>query len=183
MNDEEVESQSRPSYTRENDPLLLSSKLKSPDEITGIRKNISRRNSLVGSFNLTKDALKAKRIGDFYEEQNENISRFLKPVDDHRREAKERDESNALHYKIAVHASFAANICLAILQVYAAVSSGSLSLFTTMADAIFDPMSNLTLLLCHRAVKNVNPRKVSIDAFEDPAVVSLLCPRKFREGA
>ncbi|KAL9053620.1 MAG: hypothetical protein Q9162_004648 [Coniocarpon cinnabarinum] len=157
--DEELERQPQPSYNRENDPLLLSSRQKRPDEISDIRKNISRRNSLVGTLNLSKEAAKAKRVCDFYEEQNKNIVRLLKPVELHRKEAKELSESNALRYKIAVHASFAANICLAILQLYGAISSGSLSLFTTMADALFDPMSNLTLLLCNRAVKNVNPRK------------------------
>ncbi|KAL9090228.1 MAG: hypothetical protein Q9159_002128 [Coniocarpon cinnabarinum] len=157
--DEELERQPQPSYNRENDPLLLSSRQKRPDEISDIRKNISRRNSLVGTLNLSKEAAKAKRVCDFYEEQNKNIVRLLKPVELHRKEAKDLSESNALRYKIAVHASFAANICLAILQLYGAISSGSLSLFTTMADALFDPMSNLTLLLCNRAVKNVNPRK------------------------
>jgi hypothetical protein len=28
-----------------------------------------------------------------------------------------------------------------------------------MADAIFDPLSNLTLILCHRAVNHVDPRR------------------------
>lgn len=157
--DDELESQPGPHYNNENDPFSLSTKLKSPDEISGIRKCISRRNSVVGTLNLTKDAARAKKVGDFYDGQNDNITRLLKPVDDHRREAKEQNESNALQYKIAVHASFAANICLAVLQVYGAASSGSLSLFTTMADALFDPLSNLTLLLTNRAVKNVNPRK------------------------
>ena len=156
---EELERQPRPSYTEENDPLLLSTRLKTNDQITGIRHNISRRNSLVGTLNLTKDAAKARKVGEFYEEQNEKISRLLKPVDEHRREAKELNESNALRYKVAVHASFAANVCLAILQLYGAISSKSLSLFTTMADALFDPLSNLQLILCHRAIKNVNPRK------------------------
>ena len=157
--DEELERQPGSQYDNDNDPFSLSSKLKSPDEISGIRKYISRRGSLVGTLNLTKDAAKARKVSAFYDEQNENITRLLKPVDDHRREAKEQNESNAMQYKIAVHASLAANICLAILQVYGAVSSGSLSLFTTMADALFDPLSNMTLLLTNRAVKNVNPRK------------------------
>ena len=159
LSDDELERQSGPQYSRENDPLRLSTKIKSPDEIDGIRKNISRRNSLVGTLNLDKKASMAKKIGHFYEEQNENISRLLKPVEDHRREAKEQNESNAWKYKIAINASFAGNICLAVLQLYGAASSGSLSLITTMADALFDPLSNLTLLLCHRAIKNVNPRK------------------------
>jgi hypothetical protein len=48
---------------------------------------------------------------------------------------------------------------LAILQVYGAIASGSLALFTTMADSIFDPLSNLTLILCNRAVNHVDPRR------------------------
>lgn len=39
------------------------------------------------------------------------------------------------------------------------MASGSLALFTTMADSIFDPLSNLTLILCARAVNRVDPRR------------------------
>lgn len=56
------------------------------------------------------------------------------------REAKEERESEGLQLQIAVTGSLIANVLLAILQVYAAVTALSLSLFTTMADAIFDPM-------------------------------------------
>jgi divalent metal cation (Fe/Co/Zn/Cd) transporter len=41
----------------------------------------------------------------------------------------------ALKVKLAVNISFFANCCLAILQLYAAISSGSLSLFATCADS------------------------------------------------
>lgn len=95
----------------------------------------------------------------FYEAQNERIERFLRPVDEHVRQAKETNASNRLRYQVAVYGSFAANIVLAMLQVYAAIASGSLSFFTTMADAIFDPASNLTLLLCHSAIAKVDARK------------------------
>ena len=81
-------------------------------------------------------------------------------MDEHVRSAKEFDGANHLKYQIAVKGSFAANVILAILQIYGAVSSGgSLSLFTTMADAIFDPLSNVTLIVCNRAVKHVDPRR------------------------
>ena len=70
----------------------------------------------------------------------EKIEKLLKPVDEHVRLAKEEQGADALQFKIAVRGSFACNIILAILQFYGATSSGSLSLFTTMADAIFDPM-------------------------------------------
>lgn len=59
-------------------------------------------------------------------------------------------------YLIAVNGSFACNIILAILQLYGAIASGSLSLFATMADAIFDPMSNLVLIVSHRAINKVD---------------------------
>jgi divalent metal cation (Fe/Co/Zn/Cd) transporter len=106
-----------------------------------------------------KQALVTRKLQGFYENQNENIERMLKPVEEHVRAARELNSENSLKYKIAVYASFAANVVLCAVQIYGAVSSGSLSLFTTMADAIFDPMSNLTLLLCNKAVNRVDPRK------------------------
>ncbi|CBF88053.1 cation diffusion facilitator family transporter [Aspergillus nidulans FGSC A4] len=60
---------------------------------------------------------------------------------------------------IAIYGSFAANVALSILQLYGAIASSSLSLFTTMADSVFDPLSNLTLLLCNKTVNRVDPRK------------------------
>ncbi|KAK5005414.1 hypothetical protein LTR39_005928 [Cryomyces antarcticus] len=48
---------------------------------------------------------------------------------------------------------------LAGLQLYGAIASGSLSLFTTMADALFDPLSNVMLILSSRAVNRVDPCK------------------------
>jgi divalent metal cation (Fe/Co/Zn/Cd) transporter len=106
-----------------------------------------------------KGAWRARKIGNFYESQNETIQQLLKPVDDHRREAKDTYGENQLKYKIAVQGSFIANLILASLQLYGAASSASLSLITTMADALFDPLSNVTLILSNRAVNRVDPRK------------------------
>jgi divalent metal cation (Fe/Co/Zn/Cd) transporter len=80
-------------------------------------------------------------------------------VDEHRQEAKKTHVETQLRYKIAVNGSFVANLLLAALQVYGAASSGSLSLFTTMADALFDPLSNVMLILSNRAVNRVDPRQ------------------------
>lgn len=124
-----------------------------------IRANTSRKRDGCGPITLNQKARNAKKIEEFYEAQNENIERLLKPVDDHRRAAKEEGDANHLKYRIAVIGSFAANILLAILQLYAAISSKSLSLFTTMADSLFDPLSNLTLIMCARAVARVDARK------------------------
>src|SRR6202000_870736 len=119
-----------------------------------IKANTSRKRD--GSANQSskmidrgKQALTNRKLQGFYENQNQNIQRMLKPVEEHVRAARELNNENNLKYKIAVYGSFAANIILCVVQVYGAASSGSLSLFTTMADAIFDPMSNLTLLLCN----------------------------------
>lgn len=150
-----------PRYTPNNDPLQLASKLKTAEEIKSIKANTSRkRDKITPAF--IGEHLKITSSGklqEFYETQNENIERFLTPVEEHVRVAKELNNQNQLKFKIAVWGSFAANVVLSIIQIYGAVSSGSLSLFTTMADAIFDPMSNLTLLLSNKAVSRVDPRK------------------------
>jgi len=157
---------SLPQYTRENDPYALSSKLKTASEIDLIKANTSKKrqnsNSKLGCLGpvaKSKGAWQAYKIGNFYESQNETIQQLLKPVDDHRREAKDSQGENQLRFKIAVRGSFLANVLLAGLQLYAASTSGSLSLFTTMADALFDPLSNVTLILSNRAVNRVDPRK------------------------
>jgi len=157
MND--LEEQRPPKYTRENDPYQLSSAYKNENDLKLIVANSSRKRDGCGPIKFNKDAYKARKVQKFYETQNDNIERMLKPVEDHCAEAREEAGADHLKFQIAVYGSFAANICLAALQVYGAVSSGSLSLFTTMADAIFDPMSNVTLIVSNRAVKRVDPNR------------------------
>lgn len=155
----DIEGTQPPLYSQENDPYQLSSKLKSPSEINLIRANNSRKRDGCGPITITQAAAKARKLQRFYKNQNDNIERLLRPVDEHVRLAKEFDGDNQLKFKLAVRGSFVANILLAGLQIYGATSSGSLSLFTTMADAIFDPMSNVTLIVCNRAVKRVDSRR------------------------
>jgi cation diffusion facilitator family transporter len=155
----DLEKQRPPRYTRENDPYQLSSAFKNENEIRDIAANTSRKRDGCGPIKFNKGAYQARKIQKFYETQNENIERMLKPVEDHRAEAKQEAGDDHLKFQIAVYGSFAANIALAGLQLYGAISSGSLSLFTTMADAIFDPMSNVTLIVTNRAVKHVDPNR------------------------
>lgn len=157
MND--LEEQIPPRYTRENDPYQLASAYKNENEIKLIAANSSRKRDGCGPIKFNKDAQTARKVQKFYETQNENIERMLKPVEDHLAEAKAEAGADHLKFQIAVYGSFGANIILAGLQVYGAVSSGSLSLFTTMADAIFDPMSNVTLIISNRAVNRVDPNR------------------------
>jgi cation diffusion facilitator family transporter len=153
----DLEEQRPPRYTRENDPYQLSSSYMNENELKLIAANTSRKRD--GCVKFTKSAHQARKIKKFYENQNENIERMLKPVEDHRAEAQEEAGADHLKFQIAVYGSFAANIALAGLQLYGAISSGSLSLFTTMADAVFDPMSNVTLIVSNRAVKHVDPSR------------------------
>lgn len=97
----DVELQSLPGYNEANDPYSLRHGLKSADELGQIRANISRKRCIPVEKGVKQRQLKA-----FYETQNENIERLLKPVDDHVREAKEKQDSESLQYKIAVHGSF-----------------------------------------------------------------------------
>lgn len=159
MEGSDEEDQRPPRYTRENDPFELSSKIKSDVEIDSIQANTGRRRCPYPTGGNKKSSASTKKIQGFYRSQNENIERLLKPVDEHVRLAKEFNTQNQLKYRIAVYGSFAANIVLAILQLYGAIASGSLSLFTTMADSVFDPLSNLMLLLSHKAVNRVDSRK------------------------
>lgn len=156
----DIEDQRPLRVTSENDPYQLSSGLKTSREVDQLRPHpSSKRNHFLRPSLATRSGRQAKRLQEFYIAQNENIERLLKPVDEHRHDARVEHSGHHVKYQIAIHGSFAANVVLAGLQLYAAASSGSLSLFTTMADAIFDPLSNITLILSHRAVNRVDPRK------------------------
>jgi cation diffusion facilitator family transporter len=144
-------------YTSATDPYNLSQSIKPSAEIDTIKSNIKRKR--IAKRHLISNKRQASKVAQFYSQQNEQIEHYLKPVHQHVQEAKEEAESEHLQYKIAVYASFAANICLSGLRLYGAISSGSLSLFTTMADAVFDPLSNITLIFCNRAARKVDIRE------------------------
>lgn len=168
-----------PRVSTESDPYGLSSAYKTDSDLDQIKANISRkrdgasdsnsdsrRGSVAAAINngTSKNPLSgpkrdARKVQGFYENQNATIERMLKSVDEHRDEARQEAGDDQLKFRIAIYGSFAANILLAVLQLYAAISSGSLSLFTTMADSIFDPLSTLTLILSNRAIKHVDPRR------------------------
>lgn len=155
---DDLERQSLPNYNDANDPYSLRNGLKSVDEIDTIKANTSKKRTC-GPISQPKEVLKARRVQGFYEAQNERIEKLLKPVDEHVRLAKEEQGADALQFKIAVRGSFVANVLLAVLQIYAAISSGSLSLFTTMADAIFDPMRQVSAetSCCHMLTEKQQP--------------------------
>lgn len=169
-----------PRVSLESDPYGLSSAYKTDSDLDQIKANVSRKRDGVADNNSTDSRRgsvaaaistgaksiplsgpkrDARKLRGFYENQNATIERMLKSVEEHRDEARQEAGDDQFKFRVAVWGSFVANILLAGLQLYAAVSSGSLSLFTTMADSIFDPLSNLTLILSNRAIKHVDPRR------------------------
>ncbi|KAI0433351.1 hypothetical protein F5Y09DRAFT_83775 [Xylaria sp. FL1042] len=152
----DVESQNGNSRYRGSDPYNLSSAFKTDKQLEEIKANTSRKRDAPRTLKLKS---RQSEITEFYRNQNETIERLLKTVEEHRTEARQEAGEDHLRHQIAVWGSFLANIILSILQLYAAISSVSLSLFTTAADSVFDPFSNLTLILTHRAVKRVDANR------------------------
>ncbi|KAI0403262.1 cation efflux family-domain-containing protein [Xylaria palmicola] len=90
-----------------------------------------------------------RKLKRFYTQQNELIGQFLGAGDEERLQVEE-DSRMAPRIKLAVNASFAVNFFLFVIQVYAAVSTGSLSLFATAADAFVDLVSSFIIWLTSR---------------------------------
>ncbi|KFA64732.1 hypothetical protein S40285_05282 [Stachybotrys chlorohalonatus IBT 40285] len=150
-----------PRLSAESDPYGLFSRYKTESDLDQIKANSSRKRDAGGHFakSLSHSGRHANKVRGFYENQNAAIERMLKTAEEHRAEARQEQGEDQLKFRIAVWGSLAANILLSGLQIYAATSSGSLSLFTTMADSIFDPLSNLTLIFSARAIKRVDPNR------------------------
>ncbi|KAK1969353.1 cation efflux family protein [Colletotrichum sublineola] len=68
-----------------------------------------------------------RKLKKFYNRQNELIDQFLGAEDEERQQVAE-DARVAPKIKFAVNASFTVNFCLFVIQLYAAVSTGSLSM-------------------------------------------------------
>ncbi|KAH0493661.1 hypothetical protein TgHK011_000318 [Trichoderma gracile] len=161
----DIESQSTAGRTRvprmsaESDPYGLSFSYKTDTDLDQIKANSSRKRDGPNGDKKLGPKSDHRKVRGFYENQNATIERMLKSVEDHREEARIEQGEDKLKFKIAIYGSLAANIVLTALQLYAAITSGSLSLFTTMADAVFDPLSTLALILSNRAIRRVDPRR------------------------
>lgn len=136
-----------------SDPLGLTPLIKTESELSTIKPE-KKGSVLQGNSE--------KRVKKFYEGQNEEIRSFLKSVEDHQQSLDDEQDAAGLAYQIAVKGSFCANVVLSGLQLYAAISSGSLSLITTMVDSVFDPFSGLMLYLAHRTVARASPVKYPV---------------------
>ncbi|KAJ7043928.1 cation efflux family-domain-containing protein [Mycena alexandri] len=142
----EAPGSNRSSVSNDADPLLLASRLQSEEHIQNLRSRKKRRKQ-------------GKNVGQFYEKQNKQIESLLLTMDQHIENAQEEEDMNRLAIKIAIYGSLVANCVLGALQIYAAVSSLSLSFFATAMDAVFDPLANIVLNYCHRKAISADPRR------------------------
>ncbi|KAF1997169.1 hypothetical protein P154DRAFT_537315 [Amniculicola lignicola CBS 123094] len=108
------------------------------------RDNISRK-----QMKADHPAANKKHMKKFYTRQNALIDQFLQSGDEERLAALDTLE-NGPKVKFAVNASFVVNFFLFVIQMYAAISTGSLSLFATAADAFMDLVSSIVMLITSR---------------------------------
>lgn len=161
----DLENQTKGNYRADHDPYKLLSGLKNIDEIALSHAN--QTNNKAQRFKCFLQLLridlghgqKFENIKNFYENQNKTIEHLIVPVSTQVEKAGTEEADYHIKIQIAIYASFASSLILVVLQIYAAVSSRSLSLFTAMADAIFDPLSNLTLIISSQFIKSMNLTK------------------------
>ncbi|KAF9257089.1 hypothetical protein L218DRAFT_975257 [Marasmius fiardii PR-910] len=102
---------------------------------------------------------RGKRLFSYHSKQNALIISLLKPIEEYTAEAQVQEEADRLPVQIAIWASLIANFSLCILQMYAAISSISLSLLATGIDSIFDIGSNIVLFWLHRKAERLDSSK------------------------
>ncbi|KAI3135187.1 hypothetical protein DTO012A7_5600 [Penicillium roqueforti] len=102
-----------------------------------------------------------EKLTGFYKEQNEMIEGFLTAGEEERLKA-EDEAQNGGKVKLAVRASFTVNFFLFVIQLYAAVTTGSLALFATAADAFMDLVSSVVMLVTSRMSSRPKPYKYPV---------------------
>ncbi|KAJ1345207.1 hypothetical protein BSLG_000721 [Batrachochytrium salamandrivorans] len=110
---------------------------------------LSLRQAIVSPAVLSQLCLQGssgKKLAAFYKNQNNLIEGLLKPPG-HR---DENEEAQLFKLKLAINGSFAINILLFFLQLVGALTSGSISLLATTADAFMDIASNGVLVFASR---------------------------------
>ncbi|KAH8657571.1 hypothetical protein BGZ60DRAFT_383615 [Tricladium varicosporioides] len=104
---------------------------------------------------------KVRHIKKYYNRQNALIDAYLGSSDEEALEVEDALQ-NGGKVKLAVNGSFAVNFFLFIIQMYAAISTGSLSLFGTAADAFMDLVSSVVMLITSRLAAKPNVKKFPV---------------------
>ncbi|CEG79361.1 Putative Cation diffusion facilitator [Rhizopus microsporus] len=108
---------------------------------------------------ISKTLKGQRKLQKFYKNQNELIDSMLTALDKNTQQQEEEESKQLLKLKIAIYGSVVANVLLFALQLVAAISSGSLSIFSTMADAFMDLLSSTVLLWASRQANKTNLTK------------------------
>ncbi|KHN95946.1 cation diffusion facilitator 1 [Metarhizium album ARSEF 1941] len=133
----------RPSWGAEEPvPVLIASETLTSARLDDVDKEVTSRYA----------RRNRKRVKSFYASQNELIDQYL-GVGDEEQLAAEEEARVRPKIKFAVYASFTVNLCLFIIQMYAATSTGSLSLFATAADAFMDLVSSCVMLVTSKLAR------------------------------
>jgi hypothetical protein len=140
--DEDIERASGSTAILPTDPFQLRDGLLTEDEIAVLRRR-----------------KKGKAIAKYQLRQNNLIAAMLKPMEEHTQDAAAEEEATRLPVKIAIYASLICNFALCVIQMYAAISSGSLSLLATGIDSVFDIGSNVLLFWLHRKAVSLDTSK------------------------
>ncbi|KAF7792548.1 hypothetical protein EIP86_003589 [Pleurotus ostreatoroseus] len=154
-----------PKSSELSDPYALRSSIKTEDELAIIRKSkrgkglehYHRRQNNVGTNHPGLATVRAcPRLTPLFPQL---ITSLLKPMEEHTEDAREAEEAARLPIKIAIWASLIANFSLCVLQLYAAISSLSLSLLATGIDSVFDIGSNVLLLWVNKKADKLDINK------------------------
>ncbi|EEA26220.1 hypothetical protein TMatcc_005523 [Talaromyces marneffei ATCC 18224] len=99
-----------------------------------------------------------RRAHTYHKTQNSHINRLLQVANDPTatRLLDDRPDTSAFHIKAAIYLSIYGTIIVAALQIYAAVTTRSLSLFVTMAESCCEAVSNIGLDYLHRKSKKLS---------------------------
>ncbi|KAF5392485.1 hypothetical protein D9757_002206 [Collybiopsis confluens] len=141
-NKEDIERSSESTTALPLDPFHFRDSLKTQHQLRDLRR---RRHG--------------RKLEKYHSNQNNLINSLLKSIEDHNGEAQEEQNAARLQVKIAVWASLIANLSLCVLQMYAAISALSLSLFATGIDSVFDIGSNVLLLWVHHKARSLDWNK------------------------
>ncbi|KFY79417.1 hypothetical protein V499_01611 [Pseudogymnoascus sp. VKM F-103] len=101
---------------------------------------------------------KTRRAHYYHTIQDKHINRLVRVAEDPAasRLLGDRQDTSAFHVRAAIYLSIYGTILVAALQIYAAVTTLSLSLFVTMAESCCEAVSNIGLNYLHRKSKKLS---------------------------
>ncbi len=121
----------------------LQRSLVSPPNTSTLRKQIHRRVRRAHTYQITL---------------NSHINRLIHVAEDPTatRLLDDRADTSAFHVKATIYLSIYGTIIVDVLQIYAAATTRSLSLFVTMAESCCEYISNIGLDYLHRKSKKLS---------------------------